>query len=62
MMLHHNNFLLFIIIPPVTDVRVMLKRVECEKSLVEKRRQGKTKNHLFDKVNKYKLLLIVSPP
>jgi len=36
MMLHHYNCLLFIIIPLVTDVHVMLKRIECEESLVEK--------------------------
>jgi len=30
MMLRHYNSLLFITIPPVTDVHVMLKRVECE--------------------------------
>jgi len=27
--LHHYNCLLFIIIPPVTDVHVMLKKIEC---------------------------------
>jgi len=34
-MLHHNC-LLFIIIPPATDVHVMLLRTECEQSLVDK--------------------------
>jgi len=28
--LHHYNCLLFIIIPPVTDVHVMLNKIECE--------------------------------
>jgi len=30
MMLHHYNCLLLIKMPPVTDVHVMLKRIECE--------------------------------
>jgi len=29
--LHHYNCLLFIIIPPVTDVHVMLKKIVCER-------------------------------
>ena len=44
---HHHSCLLSIIIPPVTDVHVMLKRTEWEESLVEKkRRQGKIERHL----------------
>jgi len=31
MMLHHYNCPVFIISPPVTDVHVMVKRIECEK-------------------------------
>jgi len=38
MMLHYYNCLLFIIIPPVTDVHVMLKRTECEESSAAKER------------------------
>jgi len=54
MMLHHYNCLLFIIIPPVTDVRVMLKRIECEKSLVEinAAKQSLSVICAFDKVKK----------
>jgi len=36
MIRYYYNCLLFIIIPPVTDVHVMLKRTECETSLVDK--------------------------
>jgi len=47
MMIRHYNCFLFIIIPPVTDVHAMLKRIESEKSLVGKKRsQGKTERHL----------------
>jgi len=31
MLTHHYNCLLLNILPPVTDVHVMLKRIECEK-------------------------------
>jgi len=47
MMLHHYNCLLFIIIPPVTDVPMMLKRIECEKRVWPKKSgQEKTECHL----------------
>ena len=46
--LHHYNCLLFIIIPPVTDVHVMLKKIECERKIWStKRSQGKTERHLY---------------
>jgi len=45
--LHHYNCLLFIIIPPVTDVHVMLKKIECERVWPTKRSQGKTEGHLY---------------
>ena len=42
------NCLLFIIIPPVTDVHVMLKKIECERRIWStKRGQGKTERHLY---------------
>jgi len=60
--LHHYNCLLFIIIPPVTDVHVMLKNIECERRVWStKRSQGKTERHLYISINKkWKPPLIVS--
>jgi len=54
-MLHHYNCLLFIIIPPVTDVHVMLKRIEGEKGVWSKKRIAKERLNViytFDKVKK----------
>jgi len=34
MMFRHYNCLLFIIIPPMTDVHVIQKRIECEKRVL----------------------------
>jgi len=46
--LHHYNCLLFIIILPVTDVHVMLKKIECERRVWStKYSQGKTEHHLY---------------
>jgi len=48
MMLHNYNCLLFIIIPPVTDEHMMLKRIDCEKRVwLTKRSQAKTKRDLY---------------
>jgi len=47
MCLHHYNCLLFIIIPPVTDVRMMLKKIECVKSLFDVAEEGLSEGHLF---------------
>jgi len=60
MILRHHNCLLFIIIPPVTDVHVILKRIECEKRVSSKKRsQGKTERYLYLSIRsrnkKYKL-------
>jgi len=45
---NYYNCLLFIIIPPVTDVHVMLKQIECERRVWStKRCQGKTERHLY---------------
>jgi len=62
--LHHYNCLLFIIIPPVTDVHVMLKKIECESRVWStKRSQRKTERHLnlaikkIDKICKPPLII-----
>jgi len=45
---HHYNCLLFIIIHPVTNVHVMLKKIECERQIWStKRSKGKTERHLY---------------
>jgi len=39
---------MFIIIPPVTDVHMMLKKIECERRIWStKCGQGKTERHLY---------------
>jgi len=45
---HYYNCLLFIIIPPVKDVHVMLKKIECERRVWStKLIQRMTKRHLY---------------
>jgi len=45
---HTTTCLLFIIIPPVMDVHVTLKKIECKRRIWStKRSQGKTERHLY---------------
>jgi len=63
MMLHHYNCLLFIIIPPVTNVHVMPQRVECETKVSSNKSVAKeilSVIYIFDKVTKYKPPLTVN--
>jgi len=48
MMIHHYNCLLFIIIPLVTEVRMMLKKgkIMRKEGLFNKRSQGKTGRYI----------------
>jgi len=53
-LVHHYSYLLFLVIPPVMDLHVMLKKIECEMRVwLKKSSQRKLESHLpFDKVMK----------
>jgi len=47
MLIHNYNCRLLNIIPPVTDVHVMLKRTECEKRVGRKNVPKEDERHLY---------------